>query len=162
MSFRAISKLYSIPPKQTVNTAYYIDEILAKSCLDTLRRTKNNGSVLEMKMVPNMSKVVFMQDGAPAHTAKMTQGWCKENLPSYWEKSQCPGNSPDLNPIENLWGYLQEELNKREPAKTISDLKMQLKSAWEALQSSFLQALVDGMPERVKTCIELDGKYISK
>ncbi|KAI6651141.1 hypothetical protein LOD99_5492 [Oopsacas minuta] len=100
MSFRAISKLHFIPPKQTVNTAYYIDEILAKSCLDTLRRTKNNGSVLEMKMVPNISKVVFMQDGAPAHTSKMTQGWCKENLPNYWEKSQWLGNSPDLNPIE--------------------------------------------------------------
>ena len=39
---------------------------------------------------------------------------------------------------------------------------MQLESAWETLQPSFLQALVDGMPERVKTCIELDGKYISK
>ena len=162
MSFRAISKLHFIPPKQTVNTAYYIDEILAKSCLDTLHRTQNNGSVLERKMVPNMSKAVFMQDGAPAHTSKMTQGWCKEHLANYWEKTQWPGNSPDLNPIENLWGYLQEELNKREPAKTISDLKMQLESAWEALQPSFLQALVNGMPERFKTCIELDGKYISK
>ena len=38
---------------------------------------------------------------------------------------------------------------------------MQLESAWEALKPSFLQALVDGMSERVKTCYELDGKYIS-
>ena len=85
--------------KQKVNTAYYINEILAKSCLDTLHRTQNNGSVLERKMVPNMSKAVFMQDGAPAHTSKMTQGWCKENLANYWEKTKWPGNSPDLNPI---------------------------------------------------------------
>ena len=60
---------------QLVNTAYYIDEILAKSCLDTLHRTQNNGAV-------------FMQDGAPAHTSKKTQGWCKENLANYWEKTQ--------------------------------------------------------------------------
>ena len=162
MNFRAISKLHFIAPKQTVNTAYYIDEILSKSCLDTLNRTKNYGSVLERKMVQNMSKAVFMQDGAPAHTSKKTQSWCKENLANFWDKTQWPGNSPDLNPIENLWGYLQQELDKMEPAKTISDLKVQLESAWATLQPSFLQALVDGMPERVKTCIKLDGNYISK
>ena len=69
MSFRAISKLHFIPPKQTVNTAYYIDEILAKSCLETLHRTREN-KVLDRKMLKNMSKAVFMQDGAPAHTSK--------------------------------------------------------------------------------------------
>ena len=158
MSFRAISKLHFIPPKQTVNTTFYIDEILAKSCLDTLHRTQNNGSVLERKIV----KGRFMQDGAPAHTSKKTQCWCKENLANLWDKTQWPGNSPDLNPIENLWGYLLEELNEKKPATTISVLKIQLESAWSTLQPSFLQALVDGMPERVKTCIELDGNYISK
>ena len=73
MSFRAISKLHFIPPKQTVNTAYYIDEILAKSCLETLHRTRENGSVWDRKMLKNMSKAVFMHDGAPAHTSKKTQ-----------------------------------------------------------------------------------------
>ena len=33
-------------------------------------------------------------------------------------------------------------------------LKIQLESAWSTLQPSFWQALIDGMPERVKTCIE--------
>ena len=93
---------------------------------------------------------------------KKTQSWCKENLANFWDKTQWPGNSPDLNPIENLWGYLQQELDKMEPAKTISDLKVQLESTWATLQPSFLQALVDGMPERVKTCIKLDGNCISK
>ena len=162
MNFRAISKLHFIAPKQTVNTAYYIDEILSKSCLDTLNRTKNYGSVLERKMVQNMSKAVFMQDGAPAHTSKKTQSWCKGNLANFWDKTQCPGNSPDLNPIKNLWGYLQQELDKTDPAKTISGLKIQLESAWATLQPSSLRALVDGMPKRVKTCIKLGGNYISK
>ena len=162
MNFRAISKLHFIAPKQTVNTAYYIDEILSKSCLDTLNRTKNYGSIMERKMVQNMSKAVFMQDGAPAHTSKKTQSWCKENLANFWDKTQWHGNSPDLNQIENLWGYLQQELDKMEPAKTISHLKVQLESTWATLKPSFLQALVDGMPERVKTCIKLDGNYISK
>ena len=48
------------------------------------------------------------------------------------------------------------------PWWAISVLKIQLESAWSTLQPSFLQVLVDGIPERVKTCIELDGNYISK
>ena len=162
MSFRAISKLHFIPPKQTVNTAYYIDEILAKSCLETLHRTRENGSVLDRKMLKNMSKAVFMQDGAPAHTSKKTQDWCKRNLANFWDKPQWPGNSPDLNPIEYLWGYLQEELNKMDTAKSICDLKIQLESAWSSIKPNYLKALIDGMPERIKSCIKLDGNYISR
>ena len=71
------------------------------------------------------------------------------------------GNSPDLNPIENLWGYLQQDWT-RSTQQNYFIPKIQLKSAWASLQPSFLQALVNGMPERVKTCTELDGNYISK
>ena len=28
----------------------------------------------------NMSDYVFIQDGAPAHKAKLTQQWCQDNL----------------------------------------------------------------------------------
>ena len=65
MSFRAISELHFIPPKQTVNTEYYIDEILTKSCLDTLNRTRKNGSVLKRKMLQNMSKAAFYAGRCP-------------------------------------------------------------------------------------------------
>ena len=42
----------------------------------------------ENKFVQNMSKVVFMQDGAPAHTAIRTQKWCSENFNSFWSKNK--------------------------------------------------------------------------
>ena len=47
-------------------------------------------------------------------------------------------------------------------AKTISELKMQLESAWGTLKPKYLQTLVDGMPERIKICIKLIGNFISK
>ena len=52
-------------------------------------------------MTPGMSEIIFMQDGAPAHTAKLTHEWCEQNLPVFWHKAEWPGNSRDLNPIEN-------------------------------------------------------------
>ncbi|XP_059081941.1 uncharacterized protein LOC131879599 [Tigriopus californicus] len=42
----------------------------------------------------------FMQDGAPAHTSKKTQGWCKANLMDFWDKNTWPPSSPDLNPMD--------------------------------------------------------------
>ena len=92
----------------------------------------------------------------------MTQSWCKENLDKLLDIPQWSVNSPDLNQTENLLGYLQQVLDKMEPAKTISDLKVPLESTCATLQPSFLQAFLDGMPETVKTCIKLDSNYISK
>ena len=152
MSFRAISKLHFTLPKQTVNTAYYIDEILAKSCLETLHRTLENGSVLDRKMLKKHVKSCFYAGRCP-YSRPQNQDWCKRNLANFWDKPQWPGNSPELNPIENMWKYLQEELNKMDTAKSICDLKIQLKSAKSSIKPNYLQALIDGMPERIKSLL---------
>ncbi|CAG0892397.1 unnamed protein product [Darwinula stevensoni] len=48
---QAVSELHVIPPKQSVNTTYYLENILQKSCLDALNRTARGGSILERRMV---------------------------------------------------------------------------------------------------------------
>ena len=91
---------------------------------------------------------LFMQDGAPCHTAKKTKDWLANKgikcLP--W-----PSQSPDMNPIENLWAILDRALRKK-PTKPSSkeDLINCLRSTWAEIPQETIAKLVKTMPERLQ------------
>ena len=80
MSHRAVSDLHIVPPKQTINGCYYRNFILEKTCKDAKERRSENGTILLRSMLSDMSSYIFIQDGAPAHTANLTQSWCGKNF----------------------------------------------------------------------------------
>ena len=122
-----------------------------------LSRQKLTGAMDERKMVPYPGRAVFQQDGATPHTARATQEWCENNLPNFISKADWPGNSPDLNPIENLWSILDTEVY-RDPCPTSMDqLRRRLKLAWRGIPQEHLASLIHSMPTRIKNVIRNKG-----
>ncbi len=52
---------------------------------------------------------IFQQDLAPAHTAKGTKSWFNDQGVTVLD---WPANSPDLNPIDNLWGIVKRKMRQ--------------------------------------------------
>ena len=86
MLHRALSELHIIPQKQSVNAAYYRDDILGVTCPNAVSRSSATGSIMERSMLVNMSDLLFMQDGAPAHTAKTNPGVVWKQFPPLLEE----------------------------------------------------------------------------
>ena len=68
-------------------------------------------------------------------------------------KGTWPANSPDLSPIENLWSILKNDLDSMGGLKDLKMLETQLKTAWSNISPEILGNLIDGMPNRIKKCI---------
>ncbi|KAI6648584.1 hypothetical protein LOD99_8064 [Oopsacas minuta] len=129
MSSQGLSDLHIIPQKQTVTSDDYVEVILKQSLTSSLLRTRDSGTILERKLLPDRSQAIFQQDGAPAHTSKRSQEWLKNNMTGFWTKEIWPPNSPDLNPIENLRVILQTKLDAMERATNLKVLEKQLNLA---------------------------------
>lgn len=74
--------------------------------------------IVEKKAIPELKKLaeeleienaIFQQDSAPCHTSKLVKDCFVRNEVIVLE---WPGNSPDINPVENLWAIIKKILRK--------------------------------------------------
>ena len=163
MTSTCLSELHIVPQKTSIDAVYYQENILEKNLLPMMSRTATTGDLTERKCPRKKSELVFMQDGARCHTAATTTQWLQDNEIQFWGKDEWPPNSPDLNPIENLWSILQESMQKeKSPPKDVDGLTKLLKKSWRNIPLETLENLVNSMPHRVKAVIEAKGHYVIK
>lgn len=119
--------------------------------------------VLEDHLLPKAPQIagqdwIFQQDNASIHTSKAMMTWFRAdgiNIMSW------PARSPDLNPIENLWGILARRVyvNGRQFA-TVGELKTAIKEEWSKIGEDILHTLINSMSNRVFNVILKNGGQI--
>ncbi len=115
--------------------------------------------VLEHFMLPAADQLygdanfIFQQDLAPAHSAKATSTWFKDHgIPVLnW-----PANSPDLNPIENLWGIVKRKMRYARP-NNAEELKATIRATWALITPEQCHRLINSMPRRIPAVIQAKG-----
>lgn len=133
-----------------VGNLYWIRDTLdAKSYLNILN-TQLLSSIY--RLFPDRN-VIFQQDNDPKHTAKVTKEWIRAHQ---IEILDWPPQSPDLNPIENLWNILDYRSKLRRP-KSDEELFDILSRCWCAIDKNILQNLAYSMPHRLQSVIAADG-----
>ncbi len=96
---------------------------------------------------------IFQQDLAPAHTAKSTKSWLNDHGVGVLD---WPANSPDLNPIENLWGIVKRKMRNKRP-KNADELKTTVKETWASIPPQQCHKLITSMPRRIEAVIKAKG-----
>ncbi|KAJ3437264.1 transposable element-related [Anaeramoeba flamelloides] len=130
----------------SINTHIYIKEILKKSKIIK----KANEKFGEFCWI-------FQQDGAIPHTSKITMSYLRYrcNVLHPW-----PPNSPDLNPIENLWAIMDKRFSIDRP-KNKKEFTKKLKKIWKEVTDELMEKLVSNMTKRLDLVIQREGESIN-
>ena len=89
-------------------------------------------NILETTLVPFIREKLpdhrFMQDNDPKHTSRRAQTFFEEHNINWW---RTPPESPDLNPIEDLWHELKFFLESKVKPRNKQELVDGIKKFWE-------------------------------
>jgi len=95
----------------------------------------------------------YQHDNATPHTAGINKTYLQGKEEKYngkFKVLEWPSSSPDLNPIENVWGIIKGKLSKySKKPRNLDELWERVHSEWEDLPKETLERLAQSMPKRV-------------
>lgn len=131
--------------ERSIDALYYREVLSQSNLIDSLDAKHGQGNW------------VFMQDGAPAHTAKITTLFLQKRMQflKIW-----PANSPDLNPIEHLWGAMKRILKNTE-IESKEHLIETIQNIWNNFPQDSINSLIYSFYGRLRLIIDQKGESIS-
>ncbi|MCI4388749.1 hypothetical protein PGIGA_G00089470 [Pangasianodon gigas] len=90
---------------------------------------------------------VFQQDNAEVHNARLMKDFFQYNNVALLDHPAC---SPDLYPLENVWGWMAREVYKNgRQFQTVDALREAIFTTWSNVPTSLLETVASSMPKRV-------------
>lgn len=101
-------------------------------------------------------KWILQHDNAPIHTSRDVISWLNDNNIEVLDWPSC---SPDLNIIENVWGWLTRKIysNGRQ-FNSSEELFQAIQTSWNNISTKYIRSLYDSIPNRIFEVIRSNGR----
>ena len=95
----------------------------------------------------------FFQDNDPKHVSRCAQNYYQQNNINWWKT---PAESPDANPIENLWHELKEHVRRTKP-KNKQQLINTILQFWGTVDKAKCNKYINHLNKVIPKIIEMEG-----
>jgi|SRR5579862_4654926 len=134
---------FDLKPGQKINSTIYCDQVL----LGPLKQFQDKSN-------KDISNPIVMEDGALVH--KRACNRLREKMK--WEIYLHLPNSPDLNPIENIWAWMKQEISRKYKHITLkAEMQRIVMEMWNNFDDMKWNGLIASMSDRMKAVIKAKG-----
>lgn len=119
-------------------------------------------AILEKTLIPFISEKFhppnvhrFMQDNDPKHTSRAAQHFFAIHNINWW---RTPPESPDMNPIENLWHELKEFIRREVKPRNKEELIEGIELFWDSVDIHKCHRYIDHLKKVLPRAIEVRGE----
>ena len=95
-------------------------------------------------------------DNGPKHTVKVPKQWLNVHVANF--TSDFPPQSPDLNPIENIWSVVADKVAEKSPKK-LETLKKLIREVCFSIPREYILHAIDSMDARCSEVIINQGGH---
>mgnify|MGYP003623301927 CR=1 FL=1 len=155
----AMSRCYVIGP-------YFFEEDGVTVTVNSIRYTHMINTFLrpELQMLNLEQDVWFQQDGATAHTARISMNALRRLFPGHLISRlgdvPWPPRSPDLSMCDFfLWGFLKERVYRDKP-RTLDELKRAIRREVQQINQETLERVWGSFTCRLENCIRANGHHL--
>ena len=115
--------------------------------------------ILDQTLLPFLRELYpgghrFMADNDPKHTSNLAKAFLESANVNWWKT---PPESPDCNPIENLWHELKEFCRREVKPTTKQELVQGIQQFWETVDVQKCTRYIRHLRKVLPRIIELNG-----